>query len=78
MRYAHGMLPLESCRADGCTRKALYRRDLCYHHLKEKDEDIKEKIDAVEKSLTEKLSPDLTAEEIAEKFRSIGIQPGEN
>jgi len=48
------------------------------NHLKEKDEDIKKKIDAVEKSLTEKLSPDLTMDEIIEKFRSIGIKPGED
>jgi len=41
--------------------------------LKEKDKDIQEAIEKIEKSLEQKLKPDMTADEIAAKFREIGL-----
>lgn len=43
--------------------------------LKELDNKIQEEIKAIETSLENKLKEDMTAEEIAEKFREIGILP---
>ena len=45
------------------------------HKLKEKDQKIKEEIEKIEQSLQTKLKDDMTAEEIAEKFKEIGILP---
>jgi len=42
--------------------------------LREKDNAISQEITLIETQLTKKLSPDMTAEQIAQKFREIGIQ----
>ncbi len=41
--------------------------------LREEDACVRKELSAIEVQLTEKLSPDMTAEEIAAKFREIGI-----
>lgn len=41
--------------------------------LKDKDAKIKKEIEEIEKSLSKKLKPDMTAEEIAEKFKELGL-----
>jgi hypothetical protein len=41
--------------------------------LKKEDLEVAEEISIIEKSLEERLSKDLTAEEIAQKFRELGV-----
>jgi len=45
--------------------------------LREQDKQIEEAINAIGTSLENKLKEDMTAEEIVEKFREIGILPEE-
>jgi len=42
--------------------------------LKEKEKDIRDDIDKIERSLEKKLKPDMTADEIIAKFKEIGIR----
>jgi hypothetical protein len=42
--------------------------------LKEKEKNIRDDIDKIEKSLETKLKPDMTADEIIAKFKEIGIR----
>ena len=41
--------------------------------LKAKDDNVRGQLDKIQKSLEERLKPDMTAEEIAAKFRAIGL-----
>lgn len=43
--------------------------------LRSKDKKVNEELQSIEKSLEEKLKPDMTAEEIAEKFKELGLCP---
>lgn len=42
--------------------------------LKKKDKKVEEEVSKIEKNLEDKLKEDMTIEEIAEKFREIGIR----
>jgi len=52
-----------------------YNADMAeLNKLKEKDTEIAAEIANIEKSLEEKLKPDMTADEIIAKFKEIGIR----
>lgn len=43
--------------------------------LREHDKELDAALEKIEKDLKEKVDPDMTAEEIAERFRKMGVKP---
>jgi Ni,Fe-hydrogenase III large subunit len=43
--------------------------------LREHDKELDSALEKIEKDLAEKVDPTMTAEEIAERFRKLGVKP---